>query len=112
MTLQPPPTHGQCVYFEPYRNPDTGRVCPTRDGRCIWAEKHVRGHWPTVWPVAYCERVAGHYLPPTLPNSGPVWLAGEATRCPCFTAKDTRVVYACPQHRLQLITPAQATEMP
>ena len=87
MTLQPPPTHGQCVYFEPYRNPDTGRVCPTRDGRCIWAEKHVRGHWPTVWPVAYCERVAGHYLPPTLPNSGPVWLAGEATRCPCFTAK-------------------------
>ena len=42
------------------------------------------------------------------PDPPPGWSKWLVT----LPAKDTRVVYACPQHRLQLITPAQATEMP
>jgi hypothetical protein len=38
----------ECKHFEPAENPVTGRVLPSKDGRCRWTFP-----WPENWPQAY-----------------------------------------------------------
>jgi hypothetical protein len=62
---------GKCRWYEPARNPDTGRPLPSKDGRC---------NYPIMWPISPKSLI---WSPPTRIR---MWRADNRP-CACFEAK-------------------------
>lgn len=74
---------GTCKHYEPTRNPDTGRVLPSKHGACGFVVV-----WP-VLPLAYSINAwGGDAWLPNKPRPGPIRQTTPADKCPCYSAKD------------------------
>lgn len=80
----PTPTHvavkpvcGACVHYQPHRDIQTGRVHPSKPGRCGWEMPEFE------WPIAYICRAWGRDQLPSF-NPSYVYRDTNAAACKCF----------------------------
>lgn len=78
-------TCGDCFYYQPNRNPETGRVRPAFRGECGWT-------WPKVyvWPAAFTDTY-GQAWDPTPRARWRPFADTDAQRCKTFAPKPERV---------------------
>jgi len=75
---KPIPVCGNCKHFQPYRDPATNHIHPTKKGRCGWR--------PDIkWPMAFRRAGLGRQEedPRIYPVS--VWKDTDAKTCACFS---------------------------
>jgi hypothetical protein len=73
---------GNCKHYEPYRDSQTGREHPSKQGRCGWK--------PNInWPMAYRRKGYGwgEQVPLLYPVG--VWPDTDASSCACFSPNET-----------------------
>jgi hypothetical protein len=69
---------GNCSHYEPYRDSQTGRVHPSKQGRCGW-KPNIK------WAMAYRRNGFGwREQDPTVYPVG-VWKHTDAKTCACFS---------------------------
>ena len=71
---------GNCKHYEPHRDSETGRVHPSKEGRCGWPLPKTK------WPLAYRRAgyVYGRECDPSPPYAVGVWKTTNAGTCACF----------------------------
>lgn len=69
---------GDCSHFLPYRDPQTGRIHPTKQGRCGW-KPNIK------WSMAYRRNGFGSREEDPIVSPGPVWKHTNAKTCGCFS---------------------------
>lgn len=84
---------GNCIYFQPARNENTGRVCPSRPGECTWRPPDI------VFPESYTGD--GTYW---RPDESPIrkyphydMLATHGAKCKCWKQNPAKVAKQKPQ---------------
>ena len=69
---------GDCVHYRPHRDDQTGRVHPSKWGRCGWKPPRI------TWPMAFKKSDFGEPQDPFF-TSSQVFTDTRAERCECFT---------------------------
>ena len=85
---------GNCRHYKPARNPDTGRVLPSKIGACGYEVK-----WPT---LPMCFRDPWRRDRVNLPRCNPVWRGASANDCPVWEAIPMPCVAEARQETMRL----------
>ena len=80
ITPQPGRMCGSCKYFQPYRDPETKRVHPSKHGFCGWEMPQI------TWPMSYRRLGYGYAREQDPPKPYPtsIWADTDATSCACY----------------------------
>lgn len=71
---------GNCTHYEPHRDSQTGRVHPSKQGRCVWKPN-------LKWPMAYRRNGYGCHEQDPIICPVKVWKHTDAKTCACFSPK-------------------------
>ena len=75
---------GNCTHYHPHRDSQTGRVHPSKQGRCGW-KPNIK------WPMVYRRNGYGwREQDPLVYPVGGVWKHTDAKTCACFSPNPKR----------------------
>jgi hypothetical protein len=69
---------GNCIHYQPYHDSQTGRIHPTKQGRCGW-KLNIK------WPMAYRRTGYGWREEDPMMYPVGVWKHTDAKTCACFS---------------------------